>query len=385
MAQTLEHVVTTFSANLQDLTKTFVAHGRSIDAVKDVNLDVTPGEYVVILGPSGCGKSTLIRCIAGLESPSSGAIALNENTVYDAEKQIDVKVNARAVGMVFQNYALWPHMTVEKNIAYPLKMRKVPKADIDRRVKEVLVAVECEQFAKRLPFELSGGQQQRIALARAMVYEPAILLLDEPLSNLDALLRVSLRTELLRLHRKLGFTALHITHDQEEALEMGDRVVLMRSGKIEQMGKPEDVYARPVSPYAAVFLGVRNRLKATVSNGALNAGKVGIQGTEQVAAGLAEGTEVELFARARDTRVFRRGEAVATGGVHASTIEIDAVLSQTILGEGGRKQCILDVGGAEWFAHHAIGDLNIGDEVTVTIPASDALLYQGEDLVFPGA
>src|SRR5918995_977473 len=162
------------SASLTGIRKTFVTKGKTVDAVKDVDLQISPGEYVVILGPSGCGKSTLIRCIAGLESPTQGRIQLQGRTVYDAERSIDVKANARNVGMVFQNYALWPHMTVEQNVAYPLKMRKVRTPERQKRVGEVLKALECEPLAKRLPAELSGGQQQRIALARALVYEPGI-------------------------------------------------------------------------------------------------------------------------------------------------------------------------------------------------------------------
>jgi iron(III) transport system ATP-binding protein len=369
------------SASLTGIRKTFVSKGKTVHAVKDVDLHITPGEYVVVLGPSGCGKSTLIRCIAGLESPTNGSIELLGRKVYDADKSINMKANARNVGMVFQSYALWPHMTIEQNVAYPLKMRKVPKKEREKRVAAVLKALEVEQLAKRLPAELSGGQQQRIALARALVYEPAILLLDEPLSNLDALLRVSLRAELLRLHRLLGYTALHITHDQEEALEMGDRVVLMREGEIEQMGPPEEVYARPVSPYAATFLGVRNKHTVIVKDGHLAYAGGVVPGSAQLAAGHPDGTRLQLFVRGRDTHVARASAAAADG---AGEIELEGTLAQTVLGEGGRRQFVLDLDGDQWFAQNADGPaFEVGDQVRVRIPVAKVLLYREEELVFP--
>jgi iron(III) transport system ATP-binding protein len=373
----------TDSAKLTGIGKTFVAKSRTVHAVKDIDLSIRSGEYVVILGPSGCGKSTLLRCIAGLESPTQGSISLQGKSVYDAERRVNVKPNARQVGMVFQNYALWPHMTVEKNVAYPLRMRKVPKGDWDKRVSEVLEALECEPLAKRLPAELSGGQQQRIALARALVYEPAILLLDEPLSNLDALLRVSLRTELLRLHRALGFTALHITHDQEEALEMGDRVVLMREGSIEQIGPPEEVYARPVSPYAAHFLGVRNQAEVEVSDGVLRSEAGVIFGSAVLARGRQANEKFKLFVRGRDTEVYRQDPSKRSLP-HTENIALEGTLAQVVLGEGGRRQYIIDLNGTQWFAQHAHDeDLRPGDPVAVTAPAKSVLLYQDEKLVFP--
>jgi iron(III) transport system ATP-binding protein len=259
-------------------------------------------------------------------------------------------------------------------------MRKVAKSKRAIRVAEVLEALECEPLAKRLPAELSGGQQQRIALARALVYEPEILLLDEPLSNLDALLRVSLRTELLRLHRALGYTALHITHDQEEALEMGDRVVLMREGRIEQMGPPEEVYASPVSTYAATFLGVRNRIAVAVGRDRLEHNGGVVTGSAPLAAGHAERQALDLFVRSRDTHLFRTASRQAT--VDPEAIELQGTLAQVVLGEGGRRQYILDIGGAQWFAQHGEdADLQIGDDVTVTVPLASALVYEDDHLV----
>jgi len=367
-------------ASLVGVGKKFVSKGRDVQAVDDINLDVNDGEYVVILGPSGCGKSTLIRCIAGLEQPTAGTVRLRGRTVYDAERSLSVKANDRNVGMVFQSYALWPHMTVAKNVEYPLKMRRVAKRERQERVAEILKAVECEALAQRLPAELSGGQQQRIALARALVSEPGILLLDEPLSNLDALLRVSLRTELLRLHRTLGYTALHITHDQEEALEMGDRVVLMREGRIEQMGPPEEVYARPVSPYAATFLGVRNRISLTVGGDGLEHPAGVVTGTSSLAEGYAKGDQLEMFVRNRDTHLSSASSASRPG---RDDVELEGTLAQIVLGEGGRRQYLLDIGGSQWFAQHAESDLALGSSVKVSVPVASVLLYQGENLVYP--
>ena len=368
------------SAFVAGLRKTFIAKGRTVEALKDLDLTITRGEYVVVLGPSGCGKSTLLRCIAGLESPTSGQVGLPGRLVYDHDTGLDVPPAKRNVGMVFQNYALWPHMTIERNVAYPLRMRRVPKADRGRRTKEILTALDCEPLSKRLPAELSGGQQQRVALARALVSEPGILLLDEPLGALDALLKVSLRAELLRLHRKLGFTALHITHDQDEALEMGDRVVLMREGRIEQIGPPEEVYARPVSPYAATFLGVRNRLDVTVGRSGLKCAAGVVAGSGPLVAGCAEGEAMQVFARNRDVHVTRA--APSSTAVHADSVSIEGTLAQVVLGEGGRRQYIVDLGGSQWYAQHTdTPDLALGDRVVLTTPRKSLLLYRGEERV----
>jgi iron(III) transport system ATP-binding protein len=368
------------SAQLSGLGKTFSAKGREVTALSDIDLDIHDGEYVVIVGPSGCGKSTLIRCIAGLESPTTGSVTLNGRTVYDSAQDVNLRVNDRNLGMVFQNYALWPHMSVEKNVEYPLRMRGLGRAERKRRVAGVLKTLECEPLATRLPAELSGGQQQRIALARALVYEPELLLLDEPLSALDALLRITLRTELLQLHRSLGFTALHITHDQDEALEMGDRVVLMREGRIEQSGHPAAVYQRPVSPYAAHFLGVRNRLSVTRGPASLELGGLPIAGTGSLSQRVTDADQgLQLFVRARDTHVFRQNSAPEPSD---QQIDLEGTLKQVVLGEGGRQQYLVDIAGHSWFAQHAEGlGITEGAAVTVRVATALALLYQGEALI----
>jgi iron(III) transport system ATP-binding protein len=365
------------AAAFHGLEKSFKTKQRTVQALRGIDLSISDGEYVVVLGPSGCGKTTLLRCIAGLEDPTAGRITLKDRIMFDPTSRIDIKPNKRNVGLVFQSYALWPHMTVEQNVAYPLRMRGVPRGDRARRVQEVLTSLETIHLAKRLPAELSGGQQQRIALARALVSQPGILLLDEPLSNLDALLRVSLRSELLRLHRKIGFTAIHITHDQEEALEMGDRVVLMREGQIEQMGPPAEVYARPVSPYAANFLGVRNRIEVSVDGGALVSAAGPIDGSASLARNREAGEKLRLFARDQDVTIVRAGEPHAD-----SELRVRGRLGQIVLGAGGRPRYIVAVAGLEWFASDSTSaDVRPGDDVDLVVPSARALVYHGDDLI----
>ena len=218
-------------------------------AVEDFNLKVEDGEFVTLLGPSGCGKSTLLNMIAGLEDLTSGEIRINNKTV----NQLDPY--ERDVAMVFQNYALYPHMTVGENIGFSLQLRKRPKNEIQEKVRNVASMLELEKFLHRLPRELSGGQQQRVAIGRAVIREPSIFLFDEPFSNLDAALRLKTRGEIKELHQRLGVTSIFVTHDQEEALSLSDNIAVLRAGKLEQYGSPEDIYSRPASKYVARFIG----------------------------------------------------------------------------------------------------------------------------------
>jgi iron(III) transport system ATP-binding protein len=234
---------------------------RSTVAVQDVDLAIAEGSLVTLLGPSGCGKTTTLRCVAGLETPTSGRIQVGGATVVDITARKVVPTHKRKVGMVFQSYALWPHLTVASNVAYPLRRRKVPRTDIGPQVTEVLKAVGMEEHGDRYPHELSGGQQQRVALARGLVSAGEVMLFDEPLSNLDARLRLSMRAEIRRLHDKFGHTAIYVTHDQEEALAISDRVVIMNAGHIEQVGLPREVYDRPVNRFVADFVGFENVLE----------------------------------------------------------------------------------------------------------------------------
>ena len=231
----------------------------AVEVVKGLDLYVAQGEIITLLGPSGCGKTTTLRAIAGFVSPSHGVIRL------DGRDVTDIAPNKRNIGLVFQGYALFPHMSVFDNVAYGLRMRKVAPPEIRERVQRALALVKLESFAGRRPRELSGGQQQRVAIARAIVIEPAVLLLDEPLSSLDAKLRHEMRMELRQLLKEMGVASIFVTHDQEEAIVLSDRVVLMNEGRIDQEGTPQTVYNRPASLFAAAFLGQANFLKGTIA------------------------------------------------------------------------------------------------------------------------
>ena len=242
---------------ISGLTKKY---GNNV-VVDQLDLEIDAGEFLVLLGPSGCGKTTTLRCLAGLETPEEGSISFDGRAMFDAPAGVNVPPNKRSIGMVFQSYALWPNMTVRKNIAYPLKARKLKDALRSGRVEEAADMVDCGHLLDRYPSQLSGGQQQRIAVARGMAARPDLVLFDEPLSNLDALLRDQVRTEIHRLHSELGFGAVFVTHDHSEAFALGDRLAIMKNGKIEQLATPQDVFDHPISEYVADFIGMSNRLE----------------------------------------------------------------------------------------------------------------------------
>lgn len=246
--------------SIRHLSKKF---GRAW-AVQDASFAVAKGTIVSLLGPSGCGKTTVLRCIAGLETPTSGIISIGGTVVSDVARGILVPPDKRSIGMVFQSYAIWPHMTVFKNVAFPLKLRKESRRMIQEKVQNVLGLVGLSDFADRPATNLSGGQQQRVALARALVAEPQLVLFDEPLSNLDAKLRERMRVELLALQRRLGFTAIYVTHDQQEALALSDRLIIMNTGVIEQQGSPKETYKNPRTAFVADFMGASNLIRGRV-------------------------------------------------------------------------------------------------------------------------
>jgi iron(III) transport system ATP-binding protein len=253
---------------VRGLVNQFVTDRGTVNAVRDVSFDVRPGEFYTLLGPSGCGKTTSLRSIAGLETPVDGEIVLDGRTVFADGGQLNVPVHQRGVGMVFQSYAIWPHMTVFDNLAYPLRYgpgKRPSKAEITERVETVLRLVQMESMGDRKATELSGGQQQRVALARAVARGPQVLLLDEPLSNLDARLRGDMRSELKELLGRLGTTAIYVTHDQVEALSMSDRIAVMNQGKIVQEGPPEELYLRPRDRFVASFIGEMNLIPGTLA------------------------------------------------------------------------------------------------------------------------
>ena len=243
-------------------------------AVNDLSLDIEDGEMLVLLGPSGCGKTTTMRGLVGLQKPAAGSIAIGDEVVYDSTRGVNVPTNARNIGMVFQSYAIWPHLTVAQNVAFPLRMQKVPKAEIRQRVEAVLESVGLQDFGPRGASRLSGGQMQRVALARSLVMRPRMLLLDEPLSNLDAKLREKLRYELRELQQSLGMTAVYVTHDQSEALALADRIAVMRKGIIEQLAGPVEMYRNPRTSFVADFLGVDNIFAARVTGSHGSGGSV---------------------------------------------------------------------------------------------------------------
>ncbi|GFG49323.1 polyamine ABC transporter ATP-binding protein [Mycolicibacterium agri] len=244
-----------------------------VTAVADVDLDVADGEFVALLGPSGCGKSTTLRMVAGFEAPTTGSVRIGDRLVSSGDDGISVPSNRRDIGLVFQSYALWPHMTVGKNVGYGLRTRKVSKDELASRVREALDLVHMADYIDRYPSELSGGQQQRVALARAVAYNPSLLLLDEPLSNLDAKLRERMRLDICELQQRLGLTALYVTHDQAEAMSMSDRIALMCDGVLHQVGAPEDVYANPRTPFVARFIGTSNLIDCRAQDEAAEGGR----------------------------------------------------------------------------------------------------------------
>jgi iron(III) transport system ATP-binding protein len=342
---------------LKNLTKRF----NNTVAIDTVSLWVPDGAFLVLLGPSGCGKTTLLRMLAGLELPSSGQIAFNGQVVSDGDRNWQVDPARRNSGLVFQSYALWPHMTVAGNVDWPLKVAGMAAADRARRVTEVLTMLEIKQLAQRYPNEISGGQQQRVAIARTIAPRPGILLFDEPLSNLDAKLRVEMRTELMRLHRATGATAVYVTHDQIEAMTMATHVAVINRGRIEQFGTPQDLVDNPASAFVATFVGTPpNNLVPVVRNGVGH--KVGGRHMEIappaddcLAMFRAEslGVSIEEVPRSLPMELVEvssiAGRAMATG--LAGDLRLTAVLERAPAARvGDRVHMVLPAAPAAWFA-----------------------------------
>jgi putative spermidine/putrescine transport system ATP-binding protein len=358
---------------LQDIGKTF---GRTV-AVEHFNLAVEEGEFVALLGPSGCGKTTTLRVIAGFERPDTGRVRIRG---ADATGKPPYR---RDIGVVFQNYALFPHMTVAENVAYGLRMRKVARDDRRERVRAALQLVHLEGLDARHPRQLSGGQQQRVAVARAIVIWPTLLLFDEPLSNLDARLRQEMRRELRQLQRSLKISTIFVTHDQEEALSMADRVVVMNAGRIEQVGSPEEIYGHPATPFVASFIGECNFLEGEIrtveETSVLFSARAGATFRVPVQPGLRPGAAARVAVRPEDMAILSPDDAVPTG--HASVS--GTVRTLTYLGpvsqyevavEGGQRVLVSEQGQRRTGRRIAEGD-----RVRVTWPAeAGSLQLDGE-------
>lgn len=365
---------------IEGLEKVFGRKGV-VRAVDKVDLHIDEGELVVLLGPSGCGKSTILRCVAGLERPTRGRIVLSGDVVFDAATGADMRPNHRDVGMVFQNYALWPHMTARNNVAYPLKARH--RRDLLRggRVEQVLEAVHCLELADRLPAQLSGGQQQRIALARALVSQPAVMLLDEPLSNLDALLKVELRNEIRRVHREIRFTGIYVTHDQQEALNLGDRIVVMSGGTIAQVATPQRLIEAPTAPFVADFLGIRNKVPVPGQLPQTRTSPQLYSTSTRFDQRIRDGGLV--YFRAEDAKVQPTDRKVVDPIPAGSVAVEDCVVADVAFGGAGRTDYVARCGDLELFitGQASSQDHPVGTNVRVVFPGDSALVYRDHVLI----
>ncbi len=309
------------NVSITGLTK-FYGGVRAVDGVA---FEIDRGQLVTLLGPSGCGKTTTLNMIAGFENPDGGEIRIGDTVISSSAKRILLPPHMRNLGMVFQSYALWPHMTVAQNVGYGMRMRGYPRATIRQQVEEALRLVRLAKFADRYPGQLSGGQQQRVAFARAIAYRPDVLLLDEPLSNLDATLREEMRTEIKELQGKVGLTTIFVTHDQIEAMSMSDKIVVMNQGRIEQIGSPSEVYDRPANAFVASFVGVANLLTGEVAQATASDGTTVVRVGESVLScplGQANaGDAVVLSVRPESLTISGERPQEPSGNVLPSTVE----------------------------------------------------------------
>lgn len=364
---------------LEAVEKAFAAQGHAFRAVDGISFEIQPGQFYTLLGPSGCGKTTTLRCVAGLERPDAGTVRIDGAVVSGPGRCLPAY--RRDIGMVFQSYAIWPHMTAFENVAFPLRVarQRLSRADIADRVMGALDMVQLAGLEGRDATQLSGGQQQRLALARALVRRPKLLLLDEPLSNLDAKLRERMRSDVRELQRRLGIAALYVTHDQAEALSMSDRVAVMLRGRIVQEGTPREIYDHPSSRFVADFVGSSNFIEATVERVAgdrlLLGSPLGRLKAES-SAKASPGTTVVVFIRPENVRIHRRR-------IEADNLIECSVEDTTFLGE--HLHCRLDTGGHKLFARqHPSAGLEAGDRVYVELRTSD-LAVVSDDSDAPSA
>jgi putative spermidine/putrescine transport system ATP-binding protein len=342
------------------------------DALADLDLTIQRGEFIALLGPSGCGKSTALNCLAGL-------LPLTAGSIWQDDQRIDtLPPEKRGFGMVFQNYALFPHLTVRDNIAFGLRMRRLPKDEVRRRTEAAIEMVRLGEHASKLPGQLSGGQQQRVAIARATVLEPSLVLMDEPLSNLDAKLRLEMRTEIRRLHQSLGLTTVYVTHDQEEALSMADRLVVMRLGRVQQIGTPEEVHTKPATWHVADFMGYRNLLPLSVSRADGDAIVVPLGGTTVEGVGqypaskddgakvLSVGDQVVAAVRPEDVRLGNDDVTGLRGRVEVVEYQGRELAAEVTLPDGVRLHTRTD------------RKVRPGEHVSITITPGRLLVYPSD-------
>jgi len=344
-----------------------LAYGTN-QILQGVSMTLHPGEVVALLGASGSGKTTLLRSVAGLEQPNQGRIAIGDAVLYDSAAGIDLPVEKRNLGLVFQSYALWPHRSVFDNVAYGLRLRRTNAAEIDKRVNEALANLGLGALAKRLPHQLSGGQQQRVAIARALVYNPPVVLMDEPLSNLDAKLREEARAWLRELIVRLNLSALVVTHDQTEAMAMADKILLLNSGRIEQQGTPEEMYSRPQTQFTAEFMGSNNHLPGRVSQ--LVDGRAMLEGEGWRLWGAARGT---LRVGANATGVIRLERTRIANGSGDNRLRTALVTGMFL---GDRKENLFELGALRLRCY---GDVHASDGgCYLELPADDLWIFPTE-------
>ncbi|HKN08789.1 MAG TPA: ABC transporter ATP-binding protein [Pseudomonadota bacterium] len=359
---------------VRNLTKRF----GTFVALDDVSIAEEKGGTLALLGPSGCGKTTMLRCIAGLETPTRGTIEIGGRVVFDSARGVDLKPESRALGIVFQSYAIWPHMSVAANVGFPLKVRGVPRREMGERIDRILGSVGLAAWRDRPATELSGGQQQRVALARALIHEPSLVLFDEPMSNLDAQLRDQMRLELKMLQARLNFTAIYVTHDQSEAFALARTVVVMNRGHIETIGAPRQVAHRPKTPFVARFLGY-NTLEGTISEpGAASAPArirfgPSFEASGVAMPGLAAGAPGVLCVRREHVAAEKWGATPPTTDSNGRRQSFSGVV-RAFSFQGLQQEYMLDIGGVVLRAIGAPLDIEEGDAVAVAFDRDDCVI-----------
>jgi iron(III) transport system ATP-binding protein len=367
-----------YMVQIQNLEKFFGEDKERVHVLKGVSLDIPEGSLYTFLGPSGCGKTTTLRCVAGLERPDGGTISIDGKAVFSGAERVYIPTNKRPIGMVFQSYAIWPHMTVFENVAYPLTIQRRPKAEIKKRVVDVLKIVGLQGLEDRPAPKLSGGQQQRVAFARALVNEPKVMLLDEPLSNLDAKLREQMRFEIKALQRRVNITTIYVTHDQGEALAISDQIAVMHAGKLIEVGAPHQLYSRPKRRFTATFLGLTNLIEGKVVEltGDSQPGKIETKRgifTFIPAPGLVKGQAAILSIRPEHIEVMKQKPQV-TQNVLEGTVK-EAIFM------GDAYHCQIAVGDMILRVHtHPFISMNPGDKVYLHLDPQSCNGLPAEDV-----